>query len=164
MSTIYKKIGLEENQKRMFLITFPQALLIVVLLGLLVLLVRTCIQFTKGSLSTTALKQQLLQLESKFAGSAPINPEAERKEMEILQNKIKTSSDQLTISGDKDLQELFASNCKYIQSIMADGNLANRSSWIKFKELMFGFGNSYFHVSSTPHNSRVWFDFVQTNK
>ena len=137
---------MEENRRRMFLITFPQILLIVVLLGLLVLLVRTCIKFTKGPLSTTALKQQLLQLQSKFVSSALINPEVERKEMEILQNKIKTSSDQLTISGDKDLQELFASNRKYIQSIMGDVNLTNRSSWIKFKELMFGFGDFYFHA------------------
>lgn len=137
---------MEENRRRMFLITFPQVLLIVVLLGLLVLLVRTCIKFTKGPLSTTALKQQLLQLQSKFVSSALINPEVERKEMEILQNKIKTSSDQLAISGDKDLQELFASNRKYIQSIMGDVNLTNRSSWIKFKELMFGFGDFYFHV------------------
>lgn len=146
MNTIFKKTSLEENRRRMFLITFPQILLIVVLLGLLVLLVRTCIKFTKGPLSTTALKQQLLQLQSKFVSSALINPEVERKEMEILQNKIKTSSDQLTISGDKDLQELFASNRKYIQSIMGDMNLTNRSSWIKFKELMFGFGDFYFHA------------------
>lgn len=146
MNTIFKKTSLEENRRRMFLITFPQILLIVVLLGLLVLLVRTCIKFTKGPLSTTALKQQLLQLQSKFVSSALINPEVERKEMEILQNKIKTSSDQLTISGDKDLQELFASNRKYIQSIMGDVNLTNRSSWIKFKELMFGFGDFYFHA------------------
>ena len=146
MNTIFKKTSLEENRRRMFLITFPQVLLIVVLLGLLVLLVRTCVKFTKGPLSTTALKQQLLQLQSKFVSSALINPEVERKEMEILQNKIKTSSDQLTISGDKDLQELFASNRKYIQSIMGDVNLTNRSSWIKFKELMFGFGDFYFHA------------------
>ena len=146
MNTIFKKASLEENRRRMFLITFPQVLLIVVLLGLLVLLVRTCVKFTKGPLSTTALKQQLLQLQSKFVSSALINPEVERKEMEILQNKIKTSSDQLTISGDKDLQELFASNRKYIQSIMGDVNLTNRSSWIKFKELMFGFGDFYFHA------------------
>ena len=146
MNTIFKKTSLEENRRRMFLITFPQVLLIVVLLGLLVLLVRTCIKFTKGPLSTTALKQQLLQLQSKFVSSALINPEVERKEMEILQNKIKTSSDQLAISGDKDLQELFASNRKYIQSIIGDVNLTNRSSWIKFKELMFGFGDFYFHA------------------
>jgi hypothetical protein len=146
MSTIYKKIGLEENRRRMFLITFPQVQLIVVFLGLLVLLVRACIQFTKGPSSTTALKQQLLQLQSKFMGSVPINPEAERQEMEILQNKIKTTSDQLTSSGDKDLQQLSTTNCKYIQLGMTDVNLINKSQWLKFKELMFSFHNFYFHA------------------
>lgn len=78
--------------------------------------------------------------------SALINPEAERQAMEILQNKIKTSSNQLTISEDKDLQQLFASNCKYIQTVMTHVNLVNRSSWIKFKELMFGFSALYFEI------------------
>jgi hypothetical protein len=78
--------------------------------------------------------------------SALINPEAQRQAMEILQNKIKTSSDQLTISEDKDLQQLFASNCKYIQTVMTDVNLVNRSSWIKFKKLMFGFSALHFHA------------------
>lgn len=145
MSTISNHMSLKEIRSRMFLITFPQILLIVLLFGLLVLLVRTCIRFTRGPLTTTALKQQLLQLQSKFVGSAPINPEAERQAMEILQNKIKTANDQLTISEDEEIRQLFASNCKYIQSIMSDVNLANRSSWIKFKELMFGFGDFYFH-------------------
>jgi hypothetical protein len=78
--------------------------------------------------------------------SALINPEAQRQAMEILQNKIKTSSDQLTISEDKDLQQLFASNCKYIQTVMTHVNLVNRSSWIKFKELMLGFSALYFEI------------------
>lgn len=142
MNKFYKKGGLN----RLLLITLPQILLIVVLAGLLVLLVSTCIKFTKGPLSTSALKKHLLQLQSKFVASALINPEWERQEMEKLQNKIKTSSDQLTISGDKDLQQLFANNCKYIQSTMTDVNLVNRSSWIKFKALMFGFNKFYFHT------------------
>jgi len=88
----------------------------------------------------------LRSLQLKFLSYALINPEAERKEMEILQNKIKTSSNQVSISGDKDLKQLLASNCKYIQLAMTDVNLANRSSWIKFRELMFSFDNFYFHT------------------
>jgi len=114
------------------------------LTGLLMLLVTTSIKFTKGPLDTAALKKQLLALQLKFVSASLINPEAERGEMEILQNKIKTSSSQMSISGDKDLQQLFASNCKYIQSAMADEHLENRSSWIKFRELMFSFGDFYF--------------------
>lgn len=125
-------------------ITFPQLLIIVVLGGLLVLLVSTCIKSTKGSLSITALKKHLLQLQSKFSTSALIDPELERQEMEKLQNKTKTSSDPLIISSDKELQQLFVSNCKCIREVMADAHLVNRSSWIKFKELMFSFDHSYF--------------------
>lgn len=121
-----------------------QILFIIGMAGLLVLLVTTCIKFTKGPFDTAALKKQLRLLQLKFVSAALINPEAERKEMEILQNKIKTSSNQMSISGDKDLKQLFASNCKYIQSAMTDVNLANRNSWIKFRELMFSFGDFYF--------------------
>ena len=121
-------------------------LAIVVSTGLLVLLVTTCIKSTKGPFNTDILKKQLRSLQLKFVTAALINPELERAEMEILQNKIKTSSGRLTISGDKDLQELFASNCKYIQSAMIDVNLVNRSSWIKFKELMFSFDDFYFRA------------------
>ena len=130
----------------MLFITFSQVLLIAGTAGLFVLVVTTCIKFTKGPISTEALKNQLRSLQLKFVTAELINPELERKEMEILHNKIKTSSKQLTISGDKDLQQLFASNCNYIQSAMIDVNLSNRSSWIKFKELMFSFDEFYFRA------------------
>ncbi|HWI91554.1 MAG TPA: hypothetical protein VNT20_09790 [Flavisolibacter sp.] len=124
----------------------PQILLIVGLAGLVVLLVTTCIKFTKGPINTDALKTQLRSLQLKFVTAALINPELERKEMEILQNKIKTSSDQSAISRDNDLKLLFASNCQYIQSEMNNTTLKNRSSWVKFKELMSSFDDFYFHA------------------
>jgi hypothetical protein len=130
----------------LFIIVFSQMLLIVGSAGLLVLMVTTCIKFTKGPINTDALKKQLRSLQLKFVTAALINPELERKEMEILQNKIKTSSNALTISGDHDLKMLFASNCQYIQSAIADVNLLNKSSWIKFKELMFSFDAFFFHA------------------
>lgn len=124
----------------------PQILMIIGLAGLLVLLVTTCIKFTRGPLDTAALKKQLRLLELKFVSAALVNPETERKEIEKLQNKIKTSSNPMSISGDADLRQLFASNCKYIQTAMTDANLANRSSWIKFRELMFSFVDFYFRT------------------
>ena len=122
----------------------PQILLIVGLTGLLILLANTCLKFTKGPLDTANLKKRLGLLQLEFVSAALINPEAERREIEMLQNKIKTSSNQMSISSDKDLRQLFASNCKYIQSEMADVNLLERSSWIKFRELMFSFDEFYF--------------------
>lgn len=121
-----------------------QILFIVGTTGLFVLLVTACVKFTRGPADTAALKTQLRSLQLKFVSAVFINPELERKEMEILQNKIKTSSNPMRISGDNDLKQLFASNCNYIQSVMTDVNLPNMSSWIKFKELMFSFGNFYF--------------------
>jgi hypothetical protein len=130
----------------MHTITLPQLLLIVVVAGLFVLLITTCLKSTKGPINTDALKRQLRSLQLKFVTAALINPELERKEMEILQNRIKTSSNPLVISGDDDLKLLFGSNCKYIQSAMMDVNLENRSSWVRFKELMFSFDYQYFHA------------------
>ena len=92
------------------------------------------------------MKRRLLQLQLKFSTSELIDLVQEREEMEKLQNKVKTSNGQLAISGDKDLQQLFATNCKYIQSAMTDVNLLNKSQWLKFKELMFSFRNFYFHA------------------
>jgi hypothetical protein len=145
MNAIQRRVKVNQGHDSL-LAALPQVLLIVVLAGLLVLLVATCIKFTNGSLSTSALKKHLLQLQSKFITSAVINPELERERMEQLQNRIKTSSDQATISADKELQQLFASNRNYIQGVMADMNLVHRSSWIKLKELMFSFDDFYFHA------------------
>ena len=85
-------------------------------------------------------------LQSKFVSVAPIKLEWERQEMEKLQNKIKTSSDQLTISSDNDLKQLFASNCNDIHLAMNDVKVVNKSSWIKFNAVMCGFNEFYFHV------------------
>lgn len=131
----------------MIITILPQTLLIAGLAGLLVLLVTTCIQFTKGPASTVALKTQLRSLQLKFITAAPINPESERKQMEILQNKIKTSSNSVVISGDHDLKLLFNSNCRYIRLEMKNVNLENRSSWIQFNNLMLDFDESYFRQS-----------------
>jgi hypothetical protein len=128
----------------MLITILPQVLLIIVLAGLLVLLVTTCTKFTKGPINTAALKNQLRSLQLKFVTAALINPDLERKEMEILQNKLKTTSNPSIISGDHDLKQLFGNNCKYIQSEMNNTNLENRSGWIKFRALMFGFEKLYF--------------------
>jgi hypothetical protein len=141
---VTKKSGLQFRFAQMLITILPQILLIARFAGLLVLFVTTCIKSTKGPASTAALKTQLRSLQLKFLRAAPINPESERKEMEILQNKIKTSSDPLIISNDHDLKLLFHSNCTYIQSEMNSTNLENRSSWIQFNTLMLDFDESYF--------------------
>jgi hypothetical protein len=122
----------------------PQIILLVVVVGLLVWMVQTSVKSTKGSLNTAALKKQLMQLQSKFLRSEAINPDRERAQMEMLQNKIKTTSEQLTISDDNDLKQLFDTNCNYIIAAMNNAGLEERSSWIKLKELMLDFDALYF--------------------
>jgi hypothetical protein len=95
----------------MLITILPQILLIVGLAGLLMLLVTSSIKFTKGPINTAPLKTQLRSLQLKFVTAALVNPELERKEMEILQNKIKTSANPSIISTDNDLKLLFDSNC-----------------------------------------------------
>jgi hypothetical protein len=135
----------------MLLVILPQILLVVAVAGLFILMITTCTKFTKGPINTDALKTRLRSLQFKFVTSASIDPEWERKEMEILQNKIKTTNRQSNISDDQDLRQLFASNCNYIQSAMMDVNLTNRSSWIKLKGLMFSFNEFYFHAGVPSH-------------
>ena len=135
----------------MLLAILPQILLVVAVAGLFILMITTCIKFTKGPINTDALKTRLRSLQFKFVTSASIDAEWERKEMEILQNKIKTTNGQSNISDDQDLRQLFASNCNYIQSAMMDVNLTNRSSWIKLKGLMFSFNEFYFHAGVPSH-------------
>jgi hypothetical protein len=142
------------NQLKKFLATgrwngvlfmaLPQIILLVVVVGLLVWMVQTSVKSTKGSLNTAALKKQLMQLQSKFLRSEAINPDRERAQMEMLQNKIKTTSEQLTISDDNDLKQLFDTNCNYIIAAMNNAGLEERSSWIKLKELMLDFDALYF--------------------
>lgn len=128
-----------------------QILLVVAVAGLFILMIATSIKFTKGPINTDALKTRLRSLQFKFVTSASIDPEWERKEIEILQNKIKTTNGQSNISDDQDLRQLFASNCNYIESAMMDVNLTNRSSWIKLKGLMFSFNEFYFHTGVPSH-------------
>lgn len=128
----------------LLLIAFPQILIIAAVVFLLVMLASVSIKNTQGPMSVTALKRQLQLLQSKFANATLINPELERAEMEKLQNKIKTSCNPEVISGNVELKTLFASNCQHIESALKNANQDNRSSWIKFKEMMFNFNYSYY--------------------
>ena len=57
---------------------------------------------------------------------------------------IKTSSDPALISGDANLRRLLFSNCRSIQTILGEPDLANRTAWIKLNALMVDFDTQYF--------------------
>lgn len=129
-------------------LTFPPFLLLFFVVALVIFMVSVCIRFTKGPLSTTALLEHLRRLQAKFVSKAPINPETERAEIEILQNKIKTSSAPAIISGNADLERLFRSNCLAVQSVLLQSGLKERVAWIKLNALLADFTAVYFAKSS----------------
>ena len=132
------------SNNRLLFIGVPPILLIIIVTSLLMITASICSKFTKGPLSTVALLQRMRLLQAKFIAGKEIDPETEREEMEILQNKIKTSSSMQTISGNSDLKQLFARNCASIQSVLKQPVLDNKTSWIKFNALMADFNTSYF--------------------
>jgi hypothetical protein len=132
------------GSKALLLITTPQLLLAMVVAGLLVLMVKVCIQSTTGPVSTAALKHHLFLLQQRMAGPGKVQPQQEREELEKLQNTIKTSSTPDAISGDVELRSLFRNNCASIQSKIRQPELEDRSGWIQFGELISGFNASYF--------------------
>lgn len=137
------RITLFQN-KQLFSLAFPPLLLIALVVGLLLLMVATCIKFTKGPQSTSALVLQLQRLQAMFLSAETINPEKERAEMEVLQNKLKTSSSPSIISGNLALQKLFSSNCQSIRMAMNNSHADDKTAWIKLNALMADFNSLYF--------------------
>lgn len=142
------KINLTGKRKRLqtgslFLLTLPQITLLLLVVLLLVLMVSVCTRFTSGAVSTNALQQKLRRLQQKFA-SGKVNPLTEREAMELLHNKVKTTSSAAVISGDADLKWLFYSNCRSIQAMLSKPDLADRTAWIKLNALMVDFNTQYF--------------------
>jgi hypothetical protein len=129
---------------KQLLLTFPPILIIVFVVVMLVWMVSTCFRSTKGPASTAALLLQLQQLHAKFISAEKIDPEIEKKEMESLQNKIKTASDPAVISGNPDLRKMFWLNCQSIASVLNEEGLKDRTAWIKLNALMIDFNFLYF--------------------
>lgn len=129
-------------------LVLPAAVLIAVVAGLIVLMVSACIKSTAGPLSMTALKDHLRLLQSKFASQAPVDPEQERIEMEKLENSIKANCPQKAISGNAELKALFLTNYHTVEVITGNNKTANRTEWLKLRELMSGFNDLYFQRSA----------------
>ncbi|GAA4746183.1 hypothetical protein [Flavisolibacter ginsenosidimutans] len=132
------------QNKQLLSLAFPPLLMIALVVGLLVLMVATCIKFTKGPQSTSALVLQLQRLQAKFLSAETINPEKERAEMEVLQNNIKTASDPSIISGNLALQKLFSSNCQSIRMALNNSHAEDKTAWVKLNALMTDFNFLYF--------------------
>jgi hypothetical protein len=92
-----------------------------------------------------SLVQYLSLFDTKFKALGGIDAEAERKEMEILQNKVKACCGQQEISSNTGLKLLMARLCKKISEACARSNAVDQASWLKLKELTSSFEDTYFH-------------------
>lgn len=126
----------------------PAAVLIAVVVGLIVLMISVCVKSTAGPLSMTALKDHLRLLQSKFASQTPVDPEQERIEMEKLENNIKANCPQKDISRNAELKTLFLTNYHTVEVITGNNQTANRTEWLKLRELMSGFNDLYFQKTA----------------
>jgi len=126
------------------MITIPQILLIVLVLGLFIAMFYACFYSTNGPSSITNLKAHLDLLKSRFANQTPIDPQRERIVMEELQNKLKATCSQKVISDNEVLKTLFSFNCKFINGMLTTAGPINKTQWIKYAALMNDFNDQYF--------------------
>ncbi len=126
------------------MITIPQILLGLLVLGLFAAMFYVSFRSTKGPLSILNLKAQLLLLKRKFDNQSAVDPEEERSIMERLQNKTKTSCSGEVISSNKDLKELFSVTCRFVNGMIASAGPVNKSSWLKYGALMNDFNEQYY--------------------
>jgi hypothetical protein len=120
-------------------------LVLLVVAGLIVFTFIVSFSSSKGEQSMASLSQFLRSINTRFDAHDPINVEQERKEMEILQNRVKVCCDEQTISNNNDLRSLFKTLCNHISITCDLSNLPDRSSWIKLKVVTSNFDDTYFH-------------------
>jgi hypothetical protein len=130
--------------KQKLLITTPELLLLLVVIALAVTAVSASMKSNKGTSSTRDLKNYLLGLQLRFRNPLAIDAEKERTALELLLNRLKTSSPQKTISEDEDLKELFGSTCSRIKEITNSREEGARTSWRKLKNVVFDFQEFYY--------------------
>jgi hypothetical protein len=126
----------------------PEILLVTVVAGLFIIVLYVCTKSTKETLSITALKNYLNDLQIKFKNPLTINAETERGALERLLNNVRTSCDEKLISSNIDLKGMFDKTCKQIKSITVSKEVGTRSSWQKLKDLTSSFNEFYFLKSN----------------
>ena len=127
--------------------TIFQTLLIIAMIGLFTVMFQASFRFNKGPLSMNNLIKHLQLLKVKFANHSPIDPDGERRIMEVLLNKIKTSCSREVITRNADLKELFLTNCQSVNGMKNLALVTTKTSWLKYSALMNDFNQLYFSVS-----------------
>ena len=132
------------------MISLPEGLLVLLLVGLFSATFYACFGSTKGPVSILNLKAQLLLVKRKFENQSVIDPEEERSVMERLQNKTKTSCSREAISSNNDLRALFFVNCESVNGMRTSSVPTNKTGWLRYGALMNDFNEQYFTRTANP--------------
>jgi hypothetical protein len=127
------------------MITPFQIFFILIVTAIIVYSLIASFSSNKAGQSILLLTNYLTLFDGKFEAPGKIDAEAERKIMELLQNRVKACCTQQEISSNAALKLLIAVLCKKISETIVRSNTLNKSSWIKLKELTCSFEYNYFH-------------------
>jgi hypothetical protein len=130
-------------RQQVFMISFLEMLLLVVVSGLFVVTAIVSFAFTKGAVSLTILKNYLAALQPRLRRPATIDPKAEQESLEVLLNHLKTTCDPAVISANKDLRILVGTTYTKIKEC-SEQQAGDRSSWIQLREVTGDFNEFYF--------------------
>lgn len=128
--------------------TFQLALSIAAITALIVYAFIVSFSSNRGTQYLADMTSSLRLLNARFEANETINADNERKEMEILQNKVKTACDRKSITADQELGVSFATLRQHVTRIADGPSVTDRSAWIKLKALTCSFDDSYFGHSS----------------
>ena len=121
-----------------------QVLLIVVAAILFITLGFAAFKNTGNVDSMADMNGYLQALQKRMEQPGRMNPEAERVQMEILQNSLKAACGDEEISANEVLDQSFRQTTALMRSLTAVEDLENRASWIKLRQLTIDFENQYY--------------------
>lgn len=122
-----------------------QIFFILIATAIIVYSLVTSFSSTKSGQSMLVFTNYLSLFDAKFEAHTRIDAEAERKEMELLQNRVKANCEQNEISSNTSLKLMMAGLCKKISEGCIRSNEVDKASWLKLKELTVSFEDTYLH-------------------
>lgn len=126
------------------MISTPELLLLVVVIGLVVMAVTAAMKYTKGNSSLVELQYYLKALQLRLTTPSTMDAEKERVEIDALLNRLKTTLPQKTITENEELKSLFGTTSQQIKIITDSKETGLRTSWQKLKNVVYDFDEFYY--------------------
>lgn len=135
--------------------SFLQITLLIIVLSLTAVAIFVSLQSTTPTLHLLSLKNYLIALRSKLVSPELVSADKERAEIEVLLNKVKTSSSLQNISDDKELKSLLNETCERIKIIVGSSESDQKTAWHKFKNVTFDFNEFYYPLPNVVVDTNI---------